>query len=207
VGSKRRWNSASLLLALFAAGCGGKSASSESVSNTCPSDKPQSGEHCNYQGDDLCIYSLDKCASVTFECAQSTWRELQMLDGAAYDCNSFQPPNAPRDGDSCECLGMLDCTYADCSNRGLIHATCDNTTWYVNEAACTRQRCGPSGLECEVNEVCVAHTHDAGPAFSCEANGCGFAPASCECDASFCEASESCTIDTGVVVCRDLIPK
>lgn len=213
MGSKHWWSSASLLLVLLGADCGGKSASEQSgpepVSDTCPSDKPASGDRCNYQGDaPWCIYSIDKCASVTFACDQGVWREVPVLDGAAYDCNSFQPPNAPKDGDSCDCMGMLDCTYADCSDRGLIHATCDNTTWHVNASTCTRQRCGPSGLECEVDQVCVAHVNDLrGPAFSCEENGCGFAAASCECDASYCAKSESCTIDVGVVVCKELIPK
>jgi len=194
---------------LLGASCGGQSESvPKPVSDSCPIEKPTSGDHCNYQGDvPWCIYAIDKCTSVTFSCDQGVWREVPVLDGAAYDCNSFQPPNAPKEGDGCECRGMLDCTYADCSDRGLIHATCDNTTWHVTESACTRQRCGPSGLECNVDEVCVAHVSDNGPAFSCEANGCGLAPPSCECDRSYCSSSESCAIDVAVVVCKVVIPK
>jgi len=118
-----------------AVGAGGPGAAGR-PNSVCPGEQPNQGDHCNYDNSQYCIYPIDKCSSVGFECFKSIWLQVPQLDGASYDCNSF---NAPKDGDSCECLGQLDCLYNDCAGRGQIHAVCDNTSWQVEEVPCARQ--------------------------------------------------------------------
>ena len=171
----------------------------------CPNEQPTPGEYCNYQSStNYCSYEIDKCSSVSFECFQHVWLTVPQLDGAAYDCNFFQPPNAPKDGDSCECMGSLDCTYDDCDERGRIHAVCDNTSWHVKESRCSSQGCGPDGLSCQAGEVCVIHTGLAGPAFECVHNLCEATSVSCACAAVMCKSFEVCSMDSGTVVCTCL---
>lgn len=170
------------------------------VSTSCPKEQPALGQSCDYTSG-ICIYSSDKCFSQSFECREHQWRLAPSSDGAAYDCNSFSPTHAPKDGDACDCLGLLDCTYPDCRERGLIHAVCDNTSWSVKELPCAARVCGPDGLYCQVDQLCVVRAGIRAPEFSCETNRCGFAPTSCRCAGTLCDESEICGIDSGVVVC------
>ena len=164
----------------------------------CPVAPPQSGKPCKNEGGGYCSYPIDKCSYLNFECSKGLWRPAPQSGGAAYDCNSFYPPNAPRDGDSCECLGKLDCSYADCADRGQIHAVCDNTTWHVKDSACAKQPCGP--LYCEPGTVCVVRTGANPTQFECAKNPCERGPTDCDCAASLCNGGQ-CKIDVGAVAC------
>lgn len=198
--AKLRLGWASVVVALAGASCGATSQTAP-ASTTCPDREPTPGDYCNYQSEAHCDYEIDKCRSVAFECNLHAWRQIAPADGVAYDCSSFQPPNAPQDGDACECLGVLDCAYEECAGRGKIHATCDDTTWHVTDTPCPRQPCGPNdGLSCGPGDVCLVHAGPK-PTFSCVPNPCGGALTSCECAASLCEAFESCSIVVGTVAC------
>lgn len=179
----------------------GADATAGGPTSECPAERPSQGAACDFTGSQ-CNYAVDKCSSVGFQCALGVWSQVIQGDGASYDCNSFQAPNLPHDGDSCECLGQLDCTFDDCADRGQLHAICDSTTWHVKEAACPRQPCGPGTLSCGVGDVCVIHTGFA-PTFVCEPNECArlSKPLACDCAASACSVSEQCAIDSGAVAC------
>jgi hypothetical protein len=184
-----------------AAGSGG-AGDAGAPSATCPSEKPTQGDSCSYQSaSNYCVYEIDQCSSVSFECFQHVWLPVPQNDGAAYDCNSFSSNNAPKDGDSCNCMGALDCSYDDCTGRGHIHAVCDNTTWHVTDSACTEQVCGPDGLHCSAGEVCVVHPSRITNAFECVHNSCESTSTNCDCAASLCKAFEECSLDSGTVVC------
>ena len=165
----------------------------------CPVAPPQSGKSCNNEGG-YCSYAIGQCSYANFECSKGLWRPAPQTGGASYDCNSFYPPNAPRDGDSCECLGKLDCSYANCADRGQIHAVCDNTTWHVKDSACAKQPCGPNGLYCEPGTVCVVRTGANPTQFECAKNPCEPGPTDCDCAASLCNGGQ-CKIDVGAVAC------
>jgi hypothetical protein len=184
---------------------GGSSAAGAGIgaagsSRECPVERPGELAPCNFVGGQ-CNYAVDKCSTASFECLNGAWFRAPQPDGASYDCNSFQAPKLPKDGDSCECFGQLDCTFNDCADRGQLHAICDNTTWHVKEAACPRQACGPGTLSCGAGDVCVIHT-GFGPTFACEPNLCArlSKPLACDCAAA-CSVSEQCSIDSGAVAC------
>jgi len=179
----------------------GGAGSSGGPSTGCPDRQPKQGDPCGSPFGTSCNYAIDECSSATFECIQGVWVQAPRLDGAADDCSSFAPENAPKDGDSCRCLGMLDCSYTDCSGRGRIHAVCDNAAWHVTETPCTKQPCGPDGLECDwPGKVCVVHAQRV-PAFECMKNPCASGPVTCDCAAPLCSAFEECSIDSGAVAC------
>jgi hypothetical protein len=169
-------------------------------STVCPVQKPTMGDYCN-NTPDYCSYSIDKCRSLSFECFQHVWLQAPQLDGASFDCNSFPPPVAPKDGDSCECFGLLDCSYKDCSARGQIHAVCDNTSWHVEDTPCPRPPCGPAGFSCNPDQVCLVHPGMVAT-FACVTNPCGSAATSCDCAASLCTPGEACSVDIGAVSCH-----
>ncbi len=179
-------------------GAGGGAAGAPS--SVCPVQQPTRGDYCNFDNSEYCIYPIDKCSSVSFECVQQRWLVAPQLDGASYDCNAFYPPNTPNDGDACECLGRLDCVYTECNDRGRIHAVCDNTSWHVEAAPCGRQVCGLDGLSCDPGELCLARSDE----FSCQLNPCAAALPSCQCAGSLCKSSEECVMDSGVVFCAPL---
>lgn len=181
------------------AGASDAAGASSAPSTSCPAAPPAMGDRCAVPFGSHCSYPIDKCSSSSFECIQGYWLPVPRTDGAAYDCNSFQPPNAPKDGDPCDCLGNLDCHYNDCADRGQIHAICDNTTWHVKEAACTMQVCGPSGLKCKPGTVCVLQGGPIGQ-FECAKDPCSPSPLSCECAAQLCKVGQ-CTLDSGTVGC------
>ncbi len=225
MGAKARWGVSVLLLALASTACGGKGqvdgggggasssgASSSGASSSgassggassmdCPVEPPASGDACNYAGLANCSYPIDHCTYMNFECRSGVWVSIQTTGGASRDCSSFYPPNAPKDGDSCECLGKLDCAFDDCTGRGRIRAECDDTTWHVTESACVKQACGPAGTYCEPGEVCVVHPQGLPTTFACKPNPCTSTPTSCDCAAMLCGPSESCSIDSGSVTC------
>lgn len=169
-------------------------------STSCPDKQPTPGNACNYAGTGYCIYAIDQCSSVSFECSAQLWLEVPQFDGAAYDCNSFGSPSAPKDGDACECFGRLDCTYDECSGRGRIRAMCDNTSWHVTETPCAPQVCGNEGLRCDTGDVCVAH-FGAFEGSSCVPNPCGAATTNCNCAGSLCKSVELCSANSGMVTC------
>ncbi|HET7543945.1 MAG TPA: hypothetical protein VFK05_28935 [Polyangiaceae bacterium] len=178
------------------------SAAAGAPSSICPKQQPVQGDYCNFvSATNYCVYDIDKCSSVAFECFQHVWLMAPQLDGAAYDCNSFHPPNAPKDGDSCECMGLLDCTYDDCGERGRIHAVCDNTRWHVNDAPCVEQACGSNELQCQTGEVCVVHRDPLGAKYECVQNRCESTTVNCACAASLCQSNEVCSLDSGSVIC------
>ncbi len=221
--SKACWGVWGLMLVLASTSCGGRSegdtqkpgsagapnggasnvagaGSAGGPSRACPVDSPSQGDACNHEGRGYCSYAIGECSYVNFECIMGRWVAAPQTDGAANDCNSFYPPNAPNDGDSCKCLGKLDCLYTDCAERGQIHAICDNTTWHVEESACAKQPCGSHGLYCEPGSVCVVHAGRA-PQFECALNPCTSTPTSCDCAAKLCGGGEECVIDSGAVAC------
>ena len=214
-----------LALALASAGCGGKSqgeggarapnggAPNGGAGNAagapaagapnmgCPVTQPAQGSACTLAQFSSCSFPIDKCSSSTFECISGYWIEAPHTDGAAYDCNSFQPPNVPKDGDSCDCRGNLDCSYSDCSGRGQIHAVCDNTTWHVTESACVEHACGPNGLYCDAGSLCVTHVRRVAPQFECLANPCSSTVTSCDCAGLLCGPGEQCGVIAGDISC------
>ena len=186
-----------------AAGGGGNAgagASAGGSSSQCPAEQPTELAPCSFGGGQ-CNYAVDKCSSVAFECVNGAWRKVPRTDGQSYDCASFQGPNLPSDGASCECFGQLDCTFDDCAGRGVVYAVCDNTKWSVQASPCPRQPCGPT-LSCAASELCVVHVGFA-PTFTCEQNECTLAskPLSCECAGSHCAKSEQCSIDVNALAC------
>ena len=178
---------------------GGASATAGGPTSDCPAERPSQGAACNFSGVQ-CNYALDKCSSVGFQCVGGVWSQVFQGDGASYDCNSFQAPNLPSDGDSCECFGQLNCTFDDCAGRGELHASCDNTTWHVTESACPVV-CG-AGSSCGSREVCVMHVGLA-PTFTCVPNQCSMVsePLACACAGSPCAKSEVCSVNNGALVC------
>jgi len=169
-------------------------------SSQCPVEPPSQLAPCNFVVGQ-CNYAIDKCSSASFECLNGAWFQAPRVGGASYDCASFQAPNLPKDGDSCECLGQLDCTFNDCADRGQLHAICDNATWHVKESACAGPPCGPSS-SCALGDICIVHV-GFGPTFSCVPNECArlSKPVSCDCAGSACAKSEGCSIDSGALVC------
>jgi len=182
-----------------AGGGSGASATAAGPTGECPAERPSQGAACNFSGGQ-CNYAVDKCSSVGFQCESGVWSQVIQGDGASYDCNSFQAPNLPNDGDSCECFGQLNCTFDDCAGRGELHATCDNTTWHVAESACPVV-CG-AGSSCGSREVCVIHVGLA-PTFTCIPNQCSMVsePVACACAGSPCAKSEVCSVDSGALAC------
>jgi hypothetical protein len=178
----------------------GATASAGAQGSVCPIAQPTELAPCNSVSGE-CAYIVDKCSSVTFECVNGAWFEAPRAVGQSYDCASFQSPNLPSDGDSCECFGKLDCTFDDCADRGVVHAVCDNTKWHVQESACPRQPCGPD-LSCAASDLCVVHTYGA-PTFTCESNECALASKrlGCDCAGSHCAKSERCSVDVNALVC------
>ncbi len=176
---------------------GGASATAGGPTSDCPAERPSRGAACNFSGGQ-CNYAVDKCSSVGFQCASGVWSQVVQGDGASYDCNSFQAPNLPNDGDSCECFGQLDCYLNDCSGRGQLHAICDNTSWHVRESACPYP-CGSSS--CALGEVCVADLHVL--AFTCVPDQCARASQTlaCDCAGSPCSKSEQCAVASHALVC------
>ena len=184
---------------------GGNSAAGAGIgaagsSSQCPVEPPSQLAPCNFVVGQ-CNYAIDKCSSASFECLNGAWFQAPRVGGASYDCASFQAPNLPKDGDSCECLGQLDCTFNDCADRGQLHAICDNATWHVKESACAGPPCGPSS-SCALGDICIVHV-GFGPTFSCVPNECArlSKPVSCDCAGSACAKSEGCSIDSGALVC------
>ena len=179
----------------------GAAAGIGSPTTECPTVIPSQGAACDFKGTQ-CGYSLSKCSSVIFKCLAGSWQQLTVNSGAAVTCAFYTGPNQPKDGDSCECRGALDCTFDDCSGQGKVHAVCDDTSWHVTSAPCASSACGPNGLLCQVGEVCVLPQRLA-DTYACKADPCASEneTTSCDCAASVCAQGETCQVRDGALQC------
>lgn len=183
----------------------GAAAGASQTSTTCPATAPLAGAACSYVGSQ-CNYALDMCSSAGFVCSNGLWVQQGNNDGAALTCINFSQDQTdrPKDGDSCACRGMLDCTFDECSTNGSVHAVCDNTTWHVATTACSDTPCGTSGLLCKEGEACVVRPTALGGDYQCVTSPCAdqAQTLSCDCAASLCHSpSERCMLNSGQVEC------
>lgn len=172
-------------------------------STVCPSAAPALGTACNYIGDN-CFYEISKCSSRTVTCRNGVWLANDPVSGASYTCANFSEGDlgVPKDGASCDCLGMLDCTINQCEGAGRVHAVCDDTSWRVTTTPCADTACGPTGLTCNPGEVCVGRGIDE-KVYACKADPCAAqneAP-SCDCAGSICASYEECEMDGPNLFC------
>jgi hypothetical protein len=179
----------------------GGAAGASSSNTECPGARPTIGAACNFAGVQ-CNYAIDMCSSIGFVCAGGSWTAAPQLDGARATCSSYGPGSIPADGSSCYCQGALDCSIANCTGQGLVHAVCDNTSWHVTSEPCAETACGSSGLQCQVGEACVL-SGGRGAQYQCEPDPCAMQAetTSCECAASLCSSVEVCSVTQGVVHC------
>ena len=179
------------------AGLGGNAGA---ASTTCPSARPTAGTACNYVGNQ-CNYAIDECVSIGLSCTLGVWTEVPNNDGASLTCINFTGANLPKDGDSCACRGLLDCSIDDCTRTGKVHAVCDNTTWHVTSEPCADTPCGSAGLSCKQGEVCVV-PGGLGDTPKCKPDPCAeqSETTSCQCAAALC-GSQQCSVLNGVVEC------
>ena len=186
-----------------AGGTSSSGGSAGAVSTTCPSARPTAGSACNYVGNQ-CNYAVDECTSIGLSCTQGVWTQVSNNDGASLTCMNFIGPNLPKDGDSCACRGLLDCSIDDCTATGKVHAVCDNKTWHVTTEPCMDMPCGSAdlNLSCKQGEVCVV-PGGLGDTPKCKPDPCAeqFETTSCQCAATLC-GSQLCNVRNGVVECE-----
>jgi hypothetical protein len=182
----------------------GGAAGASSSTTDCPGTRPTVGAACDYTGNQ-CNYAIDTCSSAGFTCTAGAWQPAPQLDGERITCSAYGPGSIPADGSSCLCQGTLDCSIADCTGQGLIHAVCDNTTWHITTELCTDTTCGSNGLHCAVGQVCVlaGGLGAQGPQYECDPDPCAAESetTSCECAASLCSSIEVCSATQGHVTC------
>jgi hypothetical protein len=188
---------------------GAATAGAGPVSTSCPAATPVNNTSCNYSGNQ-CNYAVDMCSSIGFVCQNGVWQQQSNNDGAALTCENYADPSVrPKDGDSCACRGMLDCTFDDCSAQGSAqaqstHAVCDNTSWHVTAAPCNETPCGSDGLRCATGEACVVHPDGIKADYQCVADPCAAQAQtlSCDCASSVCHSpAERCMLNNGVIAC------
>ncbi|MCC6217782.1 MAG: hypothetical protein IT376_23185 [Polyangiaceae bacterium] len=172
-------------------GASGSSGTGGSGGGTCPASPPATGAACDPEGL-RCTYPAD-CWSQNFVCQAGTWWQEPAPGPPQPTCEAFAG-NPPADGESCKCLGWLDCTYDLCDTaRGRVHAICAGSTWEVDEAPCPELACGVDAggvaVTCAPGEICVRTFAGPGIHETCAPNPCAPSGLDCWCAASACGGS------------------
>lgn len=137
-----------------------------------------------------CNYGTSPCVADGITCQNGQWLPDPPLEIPRVTCDLFGT-SIPTDGQSCACLGTLACAFNDCSARGRVTATCDNTSWHVTTTPCSVDPCGPAGTSngpvCAPREVCVV-SEAIVPTYTCQPDPCQSQdlPTSCDCAAALC---------------------
>lgn len=171
----------------------------------CPGGPPTTGSSCAPEGL-RCTYP-GECWAQSFVCQAGAWWEEPSPGPPQPTCAAFEG-NPPTHGESCKCLGWLDCTYDLCeTQRGRVHAVCQGSTWEVAEGPCPIIACGADSsgtpLSCKPGEVCVRTFAGPGAIEECATSPCAPGALDCWCAAQLCGGSPYvCSgAEGGVVTC------
>jgi hypothetical protein len=148
---------------------------------TCPSALPTAGSVCAPDGL-RCSYG--ECCPTIATCSNGRWQVL-----APQCLPPVCPSMRPRNGDACDpCRDGTQCRYDRCdSGNDVSIASCNAQTrmWQILSVPC-QTPCGPDGMMCDSDEICVRSSGGAGFNFRCEDNPCAPQPVTCQCAAPVC---------------------